>query len=313
MKNSDIKTMPHLPSPEPVTCDDGASTLVIQPPPARLARHVFAFVHRNDHQGGQVVRWLPEPRMSIQIFLADPCFVRENPEGAAWRSLPRIGLWGPRYNWAYGYIERHIRVYAVGLTPTGLRALWPGSAAELVNQVVDLREHHRGLAEQLALIPDENFDAWRQRAAEHLHDYLKPALQPDDALSAALNVLATGEGRSVADAAAIAGLSERQFRRVFEQRLGVSPKRYQRAIRVDRMLKQLHAQPWEGDEFADQPIPFADQPHAIREFRAMTGITPGQYLHAKQRGDATLRSVPMPGIAPPAADTTTDAASKPDL
>ncbi|MGE4071580.1 MAG: helix-turn-helix domain-containing protein [Lysobacterales bacterium] len=288
-----------------------ASTLAIHAPSARLASWVFAFVHRDDHQGGQVVRWLPEPRMSIQIFLADPCLVREQAQGSAWRRLPRISLWGPRYDWAYGYIERHIRVYAVGLTPSGLRALWPGSAADLVNQVVDLREHHRGLAELLAPYDEESFDAWRLRADQHLHDYLKP--QPDDALSATLSVLATGEGRSVAAAAAIAGLSERQFRRVFEQRMGVSPKRYQRAIRVDRMLKQLHAQPWEGDEFADQPILFADQPHAIREFRAMTGMTPGQYLRAKHRGDATLRSVPMSGIAPPAADTTSGAVGHPDL
>lgn len=291
----------------------GSSTLEIYPAPARLASQFFGFIHRDDHQGGQVVRWLPEVRMSIQIFLADPCFVREQPEAATWRRLPRIGLWGPRYDWAYGYIERHIRVYAVGLTPSGLRVLWPGSAADLVNQVVDLRENHRLLAEHLAPTPDESFDAWRLRADEHLHNYLKPMLQPHDPVIAALGVLANGEGRSVADAAAVAGLSERQFRRVFEQRMGVSPKRYQRAVRVDRMLKLLHAQPWENDEHADQPILFADQPHAIREFRAMTGMTPGQYLRAKHDGDATLRSVPVQGINAPATDTTTDAVGNPGL
>ncbi len=37
-----------------------------------------------------------------------------------------------------------------------------------------------------------------------------------------------------------------------------------------------------------------------------------EHLHAKQRGDATLRSVPMPGIAPLATDTTTDAVGHPD-
>jgi AraC-like DNA-binding protein len=103
----------------------------------------------------------------------------------------------------------------------------------------------------------------------------------------------------VAAAAEAAGLSERQFRRLFRARYGVAPKRYQRAVRVDRMLRQIHPRPWEADAHAERPIAFADQPHAIREFRALTGLTPGQYVRAKAQGDATLRSVYAPDVQPP--------------
>lgn len=276
------------------------STLILQPPPTNLISHVFGFVHRDDLQGGQVVRLLPEVRTSIQIFLADPCFVREQSEHAEWRKLPRIGLWGPRYAWGYGFVQRHIRVYALGLTPIGMRALWPESAASLVNQVIDLGDMHAALAAQLAPTPNELFDAWQARVGDYLHGYFQPEPEQLDPLRRALDSLATSEGPSVAEAAAIAGMSERQFRRVFAHRLGVSPKHYQRAVRVDRLLRLLHAHPWEGDKFADQPIAFADQPHAIREFRAMTGMTPGQYLRAKHWSDATIRSVPVEGMTGPA-------------
>jgi AraC-like DNA-binding protein len=298
LKDSAILDSPDLSSSR-AGSDPAPSVLCVCAPPIGLAAQVFGFVCRDDLQGGQVVRLLPEVRMSIQIFLADSYFLREQSVNAQWQEVPRIGLWGPRYRWAHGFAQRHIRVYAIGLTPLGLRALWPGSVTALLNRVVDLGDSHALLAAQLAPTPAETFATWQIRAAGHLHDYLRSRLQHIDPLSTALSVLATGEGRSVADAAAVAGWSERQFRRVFAQRMGVSPKHYQRAVRVDRMLKQLHTHAWEGDEFADQPIAFADQPHAIREFRTMTGLTPGQYLRAKHQGDATLRSVPVHDVIGP--------------
>ena len=68
---------------------------------------------------------------------------------------------------------------------------------------------------------------------------------------------------------------------------------------VDRMIRRLHDAPWEADAWAEAPIPFADQPHAIREFRALTGLTPRAYVRAKRSGDATLRSVSGDPSAPP--------------
>ena len=38
----------------------------------------------------------------------------------------------------------------------------------------------------------------------------------------------------------------------------------------------------------------------IREFKALTGMTPGAYVRSKRtHGDATIRSVIAEGIAPP--------------
>ena len=36
-----------------------------------------------------------------------------------------------------------------------------------------------------------------------------------------------------------------------------------------------------------------------REFRALTGFTPLEYVRLKRGGDATLRSVPAVGVMPP--------------
>ncbi len=110
-------------------------------------------------------------------------------------------------------------------------------------------------------------------------------------------MLATESGDAVARAASLIGLSERHYRRRFRHWYGVAPKCYQRLLRVDRLLRQLHERPWDADEHGSNDPPFADQPHAIREFRHLTGLTPEAYRRAKRGGDATMRSVTEPMIS----------------
>ena len=147
--------------------------------------------------------------------------------------------------------------------------------------------------------PDEPFDVWIARAADILRAVFAVRPVAADPLTASLPILATGDGDASARAAAACGLSERQHRRLFHRLHGVPPKGYQRLLRVDRMIRRLHDTPWEADAWAEAPIPFADQPHAIREFRALTGLTPRAYVRAKRSGDATLRSVSGDPSAPP--------------
>jgi AraC-like DNA-binding protein len=271
--------------------------LVINPPPAELAGNVFGFVCRDEDPGPQVVRVLPEVRFSIQIMLDQPYWLREANTGADWRRLPRISLWGPRYHWCYGFAAGRINAFGVGLSAAGLRRIGQRPASQLVNVVLDLRELQPALADALDPMADEAFDAWRTRAASLLRAFFKDS-EPDP-LAPTLDILATAESGAVSRAAAAAKLSVRQYRRVFAEFYGVAPKLYQRAVRVDRTLRQLHDMPWEADRYAETPIAYADQSHATREFRSMTGLSPGDYIRAKRQGGRTLRSVPTKDVAPP--------------
>lgn len=277
-----------------------AATLRFEPPPAALAPHILGFVLRDDLNAGGVVRWLPEVRASVQIMLADAVWMREAAEGGAWRRLPRVALWGPRHDWAYGYARRHIRAYAFGLTALGLRALTREPAADFVNNVGPLHLVAPALADALDPKDGELFDCWRARAGVLLASFFAAAPALADPVAPALPILATAGVHAVERAAQACGLSVRHFRRVFLEYHGVTPKRWQRAVRVDRTLRQLHVQPWEEDTFPE-PTDFSDQPHAIREFRRLTGVTPVEYLRAKRSGDATLRSLRIEGVEPPEA------------
>lgn len=275
----------------------------MRPPPADLAGLLTGFVHRNDSQGGDVVMVLPELRASIQIMLADPYWLRcrevEGAQEAKWVQLPRIALWAPKYAWCYGFAARRIKAYAVGLSPAAFHRLTGKPTSALLDGVFALDTFSPSLAAALTPLAEEDFDMWRARAADVLRAYFSMPQKTID-FDAAVETLATESSGAVAEAARLAGLSERQFRRVFAKLYGVAPKRYQRAVRVDRMIRQLHPSPWEADSQADRAIPFADQPHAIREFKAMTGLTPAEYVRRKRPGDRTLRSIVVQNVAPPA-------------
>lgn len=271
--------------------------------PSALSLWVSGFVHRDDASGGRVVHELPELRPSIQLMLGDPYWLRERKPSSQWRPAPRIGVWGPRYEWGYGFAKRCVKVFAIALTPTGVAALTGAPVRDLANQVAPLDAFNTRLAQALDPAEQETFEQWRLRVSQCL-------LQTFDGesnhrvghrLDDAIHTLATNPGGAIRLAASRAGLSERQFRRLFSATFGISPKHYQQLLRVDRMLRQLHPAPWETDAFApDASIPFADQPHATREFRRVTGLTPSAYLRSKRNsGDRVLRSATAQGIVQP--------------
>jgi len=279
--------------------DIARSALVLHHPPVELSGNLFGFVHRDEDPGPQVVRVLPEVRFSIQIMLDQPYWLREANVDGEWRRLPRIALWGPRYHWCYGFAGGRIKAFAVGLSAAGMRRISQRPTPQLVDAVLDLQDVQPLLAETLDPMADEPFDSWRTRAGAVLRGFFQE-FEPDP-VAPTLDLLATVESGAVSRAAAAAKLSSRQYRRVFADFYGVTPKLYQRAVRVDRTIRQLHDLPWEADLYAERPIAYADQPHATREFRSMTGLSPSEYVRAKRHGGLTLRSVPTADMAPPAA------------
>jgi AraC-like DNA-binding protein len=84
-------------------------------------------------------------------------------------------------------------------------------------------------------------------------------------------------GVAVRDVAAALGVGERRLVRAFDRCVGLSPKGFARVMRFREIFRQLeHGAPaWTriaGD------AGYADQPHMIREFQALAGISPTQYV-----------------------------------
>lgn len=88
------------------------------------------------------------------------------------------------------------------------------------------------------------------------------------------------ESQDVQAMVAASGYSHRHFIAVFERETGLTPKRFCRVQRFRKLLAHAAARPalpWTELALAHG---YSDQSHFNREFRAFTGITPGEYRRA---------------------------------
>jgi AraC-like DNA-binding protein len=110
---------------------------------------------------------------------------------------------------------------------------------------------------------------------------------PDPAVAAAVRALSRGV--RVGEVAADLGLLPRTLRRRFTAQVGLTPKRFARVQRMQRLVRDL-----DGQRDADWAAlaaghGYADQSHLVDEFRALAGVTPGEYLRSRVNGPNHLR------------------------
>jgi AraC-like DNA-binding protein len=86
---------------------------------------------------------------------------------------------------------------------------------------------------------------------------------------------------TLAELAAVAGLSRFELIRRFRQQNGLTPHAFQRDLRIERARGML------GDGVPAAAVAaacgFADQPHLSRVFKRLVGVTPGAYARAAWR------------------------------
>lgn len=82
----------------------------------------------------------------------------------------------------------------------------------------------------------------------------------------------------IASLSDFACLSERQFRRTFNDNFGITPKQFLRTVRIQRALHIMEHQP--NITFAQlaYECAFTDQSHMIKEFKLFSGYSPKEYL-----------------------------------
>jgi AraC-like DNA-binding protein len=168
------------------------------------------------------------------------------------------------------------RVFGVRFRPGAAALLLEAPASELLDQHVALEDvasrQVAALAERLAEAPTQ---AARIAVLEALLYGGSPRSRAFDArVHRAAELIQRAHGAiSVHAAAAACGVSERQLERLFGERVGVGPKLYARIARMRRAAAL--AQSYGGTQAQLAALAgYADEPHLLREFRALTGLTP---------------------------------------
>jgi AraC-like DNA-binding protein len=241
------------------------------------------WVSRETPRAGGASRELVLPSGTIQLVfrLAQPLRVFDSPQDAHGRYVAHALIGGAR-------AQAHVRdisqpIYSVGaqLMP-GAGPVLLGVPAHLLSgqhtPLVDVwgaeAEHAR---EQLLALDDagQQLDLFEALLLRRLLR-AKPL---DHAVAQAAAQLARGQ--RVAEVAAECGLSHKHFIQRFERSVGLPPKLYARVARLASVLPRIQDDATLA--LAAVAAGYSDQAHFTREFRALSGITPGGYLRLGPR------------------------------
>jgi AraC-like DNA-binding protein len=139
-----------------------------------------------------------------------------------------------------------------------LEAVWGRAGATLRERVLD------------APTPDEKLRVVEDVLLEHID-----RSEPERAMIRAASALAWGA--RVADVTDQTGLSSRTFVRTFRKHFGLTPKRFARVQRLQRLLRGVAPDPAVDWARAAVEHGYFDQSHLVNDFRELTGITPTAY------------------------------------
>ncbi len=95
---------------------------------------------------------------------------------------------------------------------------------------------------------------------------------------------------TVESAAREAEVSLKRFIALFAEEVGMTPKRYLRVARFQRVIASVHRAPDVDWMEVVERNGYYDQPHFIREFKEFSGLTPSDYF--RRRGPY-LQHVPL--------------------
>jgi len=142
------------------------------------------------------------------------------------------------------------------------------------------------VAERLRALPDA---AARRRALAERVARADGALVEDARCRRGAFLVEARRGRiRVEELAAELGLEVRTLERRFLAQLGLTPKRLIRLVRLRHVLGALHAGTFSSLAELAQACGYSDQPHLVRDFKALTGRTPG--VADASRGRVLARS-----------------------
>lgn len=222
-------------------------------------------------------RLLPNGRTSLWVILNRDEFWSDG------RTVPGAFVVGPNDRPWLVEIEAGRAHVDVEFTAAGAAAFFPPAMSELRGGVVGLRDVwcDGGDLRERVLAAQDKVRVVEDALLRHLTG------SPDPAMCRAVDWIDAGS--SLEAVTERLGLLPRTFRRRFVAQVGITPKRYARIRRLQRVVRAIDG--CAGPDWASVAARhgYSDQAHLIDEFRDLAGCTPGQYIHRRIDGPNHLR------------------------
>ena len=280
-------------------------------PPARLRPFVSGYVgYRLAGAEPGRHRGLPSPELTFIVTLDDPLAIDAHPDPGQPAGTYDTVLGGLQTAPALVSHEGRWSGVQLGLTPLGARTLLGIPSAELANWDAEAADVVGGFAAQLRELVVRQ-PTWAERFAVLDELLARRAAQSEADRRAQVRpevsyawrrLRQTGGGVGVAGLAAETGLSARRLGTLFRAEFGLAPKEAARVIRFDRARRRIGRAvtsagaggggsgqgtgsgrgTGEGAAATFATLAaecgYYDQAHLAREFRALAGCPPSQWL-----------------------------------
>jgi len=188
-------------------------------------------------------------------------------------------------------LEGVVEAFGILFQPGGAYPLFGVPLNELVDTAV-LSAHFRSnqlhhLHEQLADAP--SFLQKVGLVETWLNYRLQQLCNPSPVIKPSLALIAQSQGQILIQAVAEAvHMSPRQLERLYNSQVGLSPKRFARMMRIRQTREALRQIETRSLTDIAHTYGFYDQPHFIREFKSVVGLTPGAYSLRQQQKKTTV-------------------------
>ena len=264
-------------------------SVVVRRPVPPLDGLVTAITYRAGEQPcASVEKILPSPDTALWVNLNRDEF-RSFGESGQVNRVPGAMIAGPTSHSSVIEFEAGHAHISVAFTLGAARCFVAPPVDLMRDDLVPLEELWRGagacLRERLleALTPDDALSVME----EILLRQMTGVLESDPAVVAAADALSLGV--QVGEVARDLGLLPRTLRRRFTAQVGLTPKRFARVRRMQRLVRDLDGQTEVDWAAAAARHGYADQPHLAGEFRELVGVTPSEYLRSRVDGPNHLR------------------------
>ncbi|MBC7873058.1 MAG: helix-turn-helix transcriptional regulator [Ferruginibacter sp.] len=180
--------------------------------------------------------------------------------------------------------EKNLAVIMVGFKPWGIQSFISFNAGEITNVNLSMENLYRG---KIAEVEDRLKTAGGvQQRIGIIENFLLSILRPfppDELVIASVKEINRQNGQiSINRLAQIFFLSEKQFKRRFNNSVGINPKLFSRLVRFQFILQCMEKSKVGLLDKAVQ-TGFYDEAHFIKEFREFTGKTPSAYIRENKR------------------------------
>ena len=258
-------------------------------PPARLRPFVSGYEgYRQEGMPPALHRGLPSPELTFIVTLDDPLAIDAHPDPGQPAGSYDTLLGGLHTSPALVRHDGRWSGVQLGLTPLGARTLLGLPAASLANWDAEATDVIGGFAAQLRELVVAQptwagrfavIDALLERRAAEV-DADRPATVRPEVGYAWRRLRETRGGVGVAELAAETGLSARRLGSLFLAEFGLAPKEAGRVFRFTHARRRIGRAVTHGETLAALAAEcgFYDQAHLAREFRALAGCPPSQWL-----------------------------------